>query len=318
MAEKIGTAQIEITADSTGVETSLAKTKRSLADLGTAASKTGKDAAAGMGQVAGASEKMDAATKRSAASIERQALALGKSKSEYYAAKAAIDGNAAALAPYIAKLKEAEAHAGLAAKAQSGFAGGLGNIKGALAGLGLGVSIGGMAAFVKHAIDAADETGKLAQKTGLASEQVAGLQLAFQQAGASDDFQNSISKLAKNAADGSKAFEAMGITVKGSDGNLKSTRDLLGEVANKFSGYRDSAEKTALAQELFGKSGANLIPLLNAGGQALDDYDKMAQKLGLTLSDEATKNAEKFNDTIDLVGQGSSPRPQQLSKRCRR
>jgi len=304
MAEKIGTAQIEITADSSGVETSLAKAKKSLADLGSTATKSGKDAAAGMGQVSGASEKMDAATKRAARSIELQALALGKSKSEYQAAKAAIDGNAAALAPYIAKLKEAEIRAGSAAKAQSGFAGGLGNLKGALAGLGLGISIGGMAAFVKHAIDAADETGKLAQKTGLASEQVAGLQLAFRQAGAGDEFQKSLSKLAKNAADGSKAFEAMGITVKGSDGNLKSTRQLIGEVADKFKGYSDSAEKTALAQELFGKSGANLIPLLNAGGKALDDYDQMAQKLGLTLSDEATKNAEKFNDTIDLVGQG--------------
>jgi len=304
MSEKIGTALIEVTADSSGVEAGITRAKKSIDGLGASASKSGKEASGAFGQVAAASDKMDAATKRSATAIERQALALGKSKSEYYAAKAAIDGNAAALAPYIAKLKEAEVRAGSAAKAQSGFAGGLGNLKGALAGLGLGISIGGMAAFVKHAIDAADETGKLAQKTGLASEQVAGLQLAFRQAGAGDEFQKSLSKLAKNAADGSKAFEAMGITVKGSDGNLKSTRQLIGEVADKFKGYSDSAEKTALAQELFGKSGANLIPLLNAGGKALDDYDQMAQKLGLTLSDEATKNAEKFNDTIDLVGQG--------------
>ena len=47
MAEKIGTAQIEITADSSGVETSLAKAKKSLADLGSTATKSGKDAAAG-------------------------------------------------------------------------------------------------------------------------------------------------------------------------------------------------------------------------------------------------------------------------------
>ncbi len=166
-------------------------------------------------------------------------------------------------------------------------------------------TVGAFKNFIGEAINAADEMSKMAQKTGMAVEQVAGVQLAFRQAGNSaESMQTSIAKLSKNMADGNQAFAAMGINVKGTDGHLKTTRQTLGEVADKFATYADGAEKTALAQELFGKSGADLIPLLNAGGAALDEYDAMAKKLGLTLDEKTAKSAENFNDTMDLMGQG--------------
>lgn len=179
------------------------------------------------------------------------------------------------------------------------------SVQGYLMALGAGLGLGAFSGWIKGAINAADETGKMAQKIGVATEEVAGLQLAFRQAGVGEVFEQSMAKLSKSAAEGSKAFEAMGINVKDSDGALKSTRALLGEVADSMAGYADGAAKSALAQEIFGKSGAALIPLLNAGAQGLDEYDAMAKKLGLTIGDETTKQAEKFNDTLDLIGQGS-------------
>jgi hypothetical protein len=187
------------------------------------------------------------------------------------------------------------------------------NFKSMAMALGAGISIAGLSAFVKGAIDAADEASKLAQKVGVATKDVAGLQLAFQQSGAGDAFAGSMAKMSKSIADGSKAFDAMGISTKNNDGTLKSTRVLLGEVSTKFAGYEDGVQKIALAQEIFGKAGADLIPLLNAGGQALDDYDAMAKKLGLTISDDTAKQAEKFNDTMDLVSQGTQGVARQIA-----
>lgn len=175
----------------------------------------------------------------------------------------------------------------------------------ALTGIGVGLSVAGLAAFIRGAIDAADEMSKLSQKTGLAVQDVAGLQLAYRQSGlAAEVLQTSIAKMSKAMADGSDAFTAMGVSVRNQDGTLKSTRQVLGEVSDKFAGYKDGAEKTALAMEIFGKSGADLIPLLNGGAGALEEFDAMAQKLGLTISEQTAKDAEKFNDTLDLVGQG--------------
>ena len=175
----------------------------------------------------------------------------------------------------------------------------------ALGALGAGLSVAAFANWIKSAIDASDETSKLAQKAGLAVNQVAGLQLAFRQSGLeAGALQSSMSKLSVAIAGGNDALTAMNISTRNTDGSLKSTRQVLGEVADKFAEYEDGAAKTALAVQLFGKSGADLIPLLNGGAAALDDFDAMARKLGLTLDEETAKNAEKFNDTIDLMGQG--------------
>jgi hypothetical protein len=184
---------------------------------------------------------------------------------------------------------------------------------GAFAALGLGLTTAAFTGFIRSAIDSADAMSKMAQKTGLAVKEVAGLQLAFDQAGAGDKFQDTLGKLAKSAAEGNKAFSAMGIAVNGSTGGLKSTRELIGEVADKFSSYRDGAEKTALAQQLLGRSGAEIIPLLNAGSAALAEYDQKAAALGLTLTDETVKAAEAFNDQLDLLSKRSEGVARQLT-----
>jgi hypothetical protein len=111
-------------------------------------------------------------------------------------------------------------------------------------------------------------------------------------------------KLSVAIANGNDALVAMNINTRNTDGSLKSTRQVLGEVADKFKSYEDGASKTALAIQLFGKAGAELIPLLNAGSDSLDQFDEMARKLGLTITDETAARAEKFNDTLDLMGQG--------------
>lgn len=175
----------------------------------------------------------------------------------------------------------------------------------ALGAIGAGLSVAAFTGWVRGAIDAADETSKLAQKIGLAVPQVAGLQLAFRQSGLdAGALQTSMSKLSVSIAGGSDAFKAMGISTKNTDGTLKSTRQILGEVADRFQDYEDGAAKTAIAVQVFGKAGADLIPLLNGGSAALDEFDSMAKKLGLTIDEDTAKKAEQFNDTLDLMGQG--------------
>jgi hypothetical protein len=178
--------------------------------------------------------------------------------------------------------------AGGAAKALAGIAGGV-------------FSAAAFSGWIKGAIDAADETNKLTQKTGLLAEQVAGLKLAFELGGAGDAFATAMARLAKEAVGGNKAFAAMGVAVTDASGKLKSTRDLIGEVADKFAGYEDGLEKTALAMQLFGKAGADLIPVLNGGAKSFGEMDAKAKELGLTISGEMAAASEKFNDDLDLM-----------------
>lgn len=183
-------------------------------------------------------------------------------------------------------------------------------LKGAFAGVAGVLALGGLTAWIQSAIDAADETNKLAQRTGLAADEVAGLQLAFQLGGAGGDaFGTSMAKLSKQVAEGNSAFKALGVETRNADGTLRTSKDVLYDVADAFAGVEDGTAKSALAMEIFGKSGAELIPLLNAGSDGLREMDEMARKLGLSMSEDAAAQAEKFNDTMELIklsGQGIS------------
>jgi len=171
--------------------------------------------------------------------------------------------------------------------------------------IGAALSVGALAAWVKSSVDAMDAMNDVKERTGLATKEIAGLQVALKMSGMqAESLEGAMSKLAKNMAAGDAAFAAMGLSVKNTDGSLKSSRQMLGELADQFAGYEDGAAKAALAQELFGKSGAEMIPLLNGGSKALEEFDAMAQKLGLTMDDQTTANAAKFNDTLDLIGMG--------------
>jgi hypothetical protein len=168
-------------------------------------------------------------------------------------------------------------------------------------------SVDRLVEFGKQAIDVADEVGKMAQKIGISVEALSALQLQAKLSNTSnEELQVGLSKLAKSAADaagGGKqsaaVYSALGVSVKDAAGNLKPMEVLLGDVAAKFATYRDSAAKTALAQEVFGKSGANLIPYLNELGQkSLPEVIKQADEFGSVISTKTAKQAEDFNDNL--------------------
>jgi hypothetical protein len=63
----------------------------------------------------------------------------------------------------------------------------------------------------------------------------------------------------------------------------------------------DGAGKTALAMAIFGRSGADLIPMLNAGRDGLAQMTEEANRFGLTISTQTSKAAEGFNDNLTRI-----------------
>lgn len=167
----------------------------------------------------------------------------------------------------------------------------------------IGTALAGMAVaqgyLVKQQIDAADEASKAAQVAGVTTEAYTALAYAADLSGVSTEaLGTSLTKLNKSIADNNVAFKTLGIAVKTSGGDLKDSGVVLSEVADRFSKMPDGARKAQLAVELFGKSGAQLIPLLNGGADGLEQLTKEAQRLGIVISTETGKNAEDFNDSL--------------------
>lgn len=160
--------------------------------------------------------------------------------------------------------------------------------------------------FVKSSIDAMDATSKLAQQVGITTESLSALAYAGELSGvAQDQLGSALIKLSKNMSDAAtgtgearRGFLALGIQLQNLDGTLKGSDKILVEVAEKFSKLEDGTDKTAIAVNLFGKSGAQLIPLLNAGAGGLESMGKEAEQLGLIIDSKTAKSAEAFNDNL--------------------
>ena len=171
------------------------------------------------------------------------------------------------------------------------------------------VATGAFAGWIKQSIDAADAAAETAQALGISIEAYQGLSFAASTAGVNQESLtgalNKFNKTISAAAAGSKkqaaAFADIGVSVRDANGGLKDADKVLLEVADKFKGYEDGANKAALAQDLFGKTGAKLIPLLNQGKQGITDLMTQAQRLGLVMSTEAAAAADQFNDNLTVL-----------------
>lgn len=164
----------------------------------------------------------------------------------------------------------------------------------------------GLGYLVKQSIDAADKITKLAQSTGVSTETLSTMGHAADLSGVSlDSLGTAMARISRNASDAARgtgdarlAFDALGISVKNSDGSLKNADQLMAEVADRFARMEDGAGKTALAIGIFGRAGAELIPMLNAGGKGLREMQDEARALGLEIDGNIGKSAERFNDNI--------------------
>jgi uncharacterized phage infection (PIP) family protein YhgE len=165
------------------------------------------------------------------------------------------------------------------------------------------------AGFIKGAIDAADALDDLSQRTGIATDELSKLIYAAQLSDVTQEqLSGAIQKLSRGMAEAAQgtgtaneAFAAMGVSIKDATGNLKTSDTVLRELADRFATYQDGVEKSALAQAIFGKSGAEMITFLNLGSKGMADMGAEAERLGLVVMPDVAARAGEFNDNLDKL-----------------
>jgi hypothetical protein len=177
-----------------------------------------------------------------------------------------------------------------------------------------GVAVGLASAFgvaAKGAIDHADALSKMSQKAGVSTESLSRLAYAASFSEVSlEDTTAALGKLSKTMADAAQntkgtaasAFAALGISVTDASGHLRDADDVFTDIADRFARIHDGATKTAIAMTLFGKSGAQLIPVLNEGADGLKRYADESDRTGNTISTKFATAANRFNDSLSGIG----------------
>jgi hypothetical protein len=168
--------------------------------------------------------------------------------------------------------------------------------------IGTGFIIAGAAAVIGigKAVSATQqlalETRDLQRVTGLTAEAASGLLFVTEGLGiATGTLESAFKTVAVNIAKGSDAFAKYGIETKNADGTTRSLLDILGQASDKFVELGGGMKGTALATAIFGRSGKELIGILEQGSVSLEQAIAEADKYGVVLGQDTV------DDVVALV-----------------
>ncbi|WP_025158912.1 hypothetical protein, partial [Leifsonia aquatica] len=180
----------------------------------------------------------------------------------------------------------------------SSLLGGLKRFAGPIAAVAAGLSIKKVISDSTKEFNAlAGSTNALQRIAGGTKTEVSGLAGAMKLAGVnSDQVMGSLTIFSKNLgnatgdADKAAAMQTkLGTSFLDAAGKVKPMSDILPGLADKFKAMPDGAEKTALATQLFGRSGTQMLPFLNKGSEGIAELTAQAGKMGLVLDDVSGK-----------------------------
>jgi len=166
-----------------------------------------------------------------------------------------------------------------------------------------GISLATLGAKIGQVMNSMGELDDLSQKIGTSVESLSRIQKVAQAFGV--DFAGSVDpalvKLARGlttvdekSSKTGKALAAIGISAKDAAGNLRDPSDVMVDVAKRLQDYEDGAAKAAIVTDLFGKSGADLLPFFNDLADNVDDFS--------TTSAEAVAQASALQDKMGMLG----------------
>lgn len=188
----------------------------------------------------------------------------------------------------------------------------------------VGEAAASIASFAGGAVEkltaTADAYDKLSKKTGASIEFLSQFTEAADDVRVSSEaVESGLTKFSRalggvvSAEDGAVAngkplaqtLKDIGVNVEDANGKLRSMEEILPQVADLFQSMPDGAQKTALAVQLFGRNGAELIPILNQGAAGMRDMMNASKELGTAFTqldkeqmDSLKKKTDDLSDRI--------------------
>ena len=193
-----------------------------------------------------------------------------------------------------AGLKKAQAKLGAWGSALTG----LGTQIAAMGAVGVTAITANLAVFSKQG----DALQKMALRTGISVEALSELQFAAQQSGSSIEalekgvrrMQQGITDAGNGTGEAKDAFKALGIEIA-TLASLSPEQQFIA-IAGELAKIDNASTRAALAMDVFGRAGTELIPLLADGTAGIEALRERARALGITMSTDAANAAAEFTD----------------------
>ena len=185
---------------------------------------------------------------------------------------------------------------------------------GALMAVPLGGAFATVAATVKGSIstftDYASAAQDAATKVGGTARDIQRYGYAAKMSGSSQEELNAclgiFSKNLANAVQGKNktlvnVFKQLGISMTDANGKMRTTTELLPDIANAMRSQATESQKAYIATQLFGRGGQSLIQMLEGGAEGLNALTAEAERMGIVVDQDGVDSAKAFGDNLDRL-----------------
>jgi len=159
---------------------------------------------------------------------------------------------------------------------------------------------GKLASYGKDIINLSDGIGKAAARAGTSAEEWQKLSYAAERSGASSEaVEASFKKMSKtifDAGNGSKAAADQLASLGLSADRLKrlSPEQQFAEIAKRLNLVSSATDKAAIAQDIFGRGGTQLLPMIGN----YEELGKHLESIGGIINNDVIAASESFNDQL--------------------
>ena len=171
--------------------------------------------------------------------------------------------------------------------------------------------LGSLAVASKTFAQTGDQIQKMALRTSFSTEALSELKFALEQSGSSiEGLEKGVRRMQSFIQDGrdgltetTRALDSLGVSV--SDFEKLNSEQAFELLAMALANVEDEITQAALAQDIFGRSGTALLPLLAQGADGIERLKEQAHELGIVFDQEAANKAARLIDAQNEMRQAT-------------
>jgi hypothetical protein len=180
---------------------------------------------------------------------------------------------------------------------------------GGLIGGAVTAAFAGFTSNVRGVIAEIADMADAAERIGIGTRDFQGLTAGLKLAGvetatstaALEMFNQKLAEAAEGGGALAQRLRENGISLKDSEGNLRSTVDILRDYADLLKAAPDQITRTGLATDAFGRSGKALSAAFSEGSDGITQMIRDAEDAGLVLDDTLVQKAAEIDDKWDIL-----------------